>query len=190
MSARELSIAEARDRLGEVATLRTRTRRSLGAPWFPPVVFGALTVLSSPFVAAAGTVVLAPFWLVAGTLTMYAVARHYRRRARMRGVTGAGRRVGLVATAMAGACFAGGLAGGMLAGPGAGVLAPIGAVVAGYAVLGRMQHRAAPALGVAAGGAAALALQRAGGSPWGVELVFGAAVLATGAWLRRSEPRA
>lgn len=127
----EASPRQAADALGHVADLRRRTRRSLGEPWFPLVCFGMLTLLSAPVVAVAGTGALAPLWLVAGAAGMLLTRRHYRRRARLRGVAGRGRREWAVAWGMFVGCLTAGVAVGMTSGAAAGVLAPIVVVVSG-----------------------------------------------------------
>lgn len=182
-----ISPRQAEDILGELARTRRTTRRALGTPWFPPVVFGAVTMLSAPVVAVAGTGALMPIWIVACAGGMLAVARHYRRRAAARGVTGRGAPIWRVAVAMAAVGFVAGTGAGMLAGAQAGVLAPIVAIVAGYAVLGRMLRTLVLPLGVAASGGAAFALALSGAAPWAVELTFGAGLVAVGAALRLSE---
>lgn len=178
---------QAAEALGDLARLRRRTRRSLGVPWFPMVCFGALTMFSAPLVALAGTVVLAPLWLVAGAAGMLLTRRHYRRRARQRGVTGRGQRAWVVAWAMFAGCMTAGVAAGTMGGQAAGVLAPIVVVVAGYVALGWLQRDPVPSLAIAPGAVLAAAFAGAGLAPWIVELTFGATMVAAGAGLRFAE---
>lgn len=182
----DTSPRQAAESLGDLAQLRRRTRRSLGTPWFPLVCFGALTMLSAPVVAAAGTAALAPLWLVAGVAGMLLTRRHYRRRARRRGVTG-GRRAWTVAVAMFAGCLTAGAVIGMRNGETAGVLAPIVVVVGGYLALGWLRRDPVPSLAVAPGAALAATFALVGLAPWIVELTFGAALVAAGAGLRAAE---
>jgi hypothetical protein len=179
----EASPRQAAETLAEIAGLRRRTRRSLGAPWFPLVCFGALTMLSAPLVAVASVAALAPFWAVAGAGGMLLTRRHYQRRSRRRGAAGRRRAWAVAATMFAGG-FAAGIIGGVAGGEGAGVLAPVGVVLAGYAVLGWLLRSLAVAVAVAPGAGLAAVLVFAGGSPWVTELIFGAALVAAGVGLR------
>lgn len=176
----DASPRQAAEALDDLARLRQRTRRSLGAPWFPLVCFGALTMFSAPLVAVAGTAALLPLWLAAGGVGMLLTRRHYRRRARERGVMARGRRVWAVAVAMFVGCMTAGVAAGMISGQAAGVLAPIVVVLAGYLVLGWMQRDPAASLALAPGAALAAAFGLAGLAPWIVELTFGAALIGAG----------
>ncbi len=183
----EASPRRAAEALDDVARLRRRTRGSLGVPWLPLVCFGALTMLSAPLVAVAGTAALLPLWLVAGAVGMLLTRRHYRRRARHRGVTGRGRRVWTVALAMFGGCLTAGVVVGTTSGEAGGVLAPILVVVAGYVALGWLQRDPLPPLAVTPGAALAATFALAGLAPWVVELTFGATLVAAGAGLRATE---
>jgi len=176
----DASPRQAAEALDDLARLRQRTRRSLGAPWFPLVCFGALTMFSAPLVAVAGTAALLPLWLAAGGVGMLLTRRHYRRRASERGVMARGRRVWAVAVAMFVGCMTAGVAAGMISGEAAGVLAPIVVVLAGYLVLGWMQRDPAASLALAPGAALAAAFALAGLAPWIVELTFGAALIGAG----------
>ena len=176
----DASPRQAAEALDDLARLRQRTRRSLGRPWFPLVCFGALTMFSAPLVAVAGTAALLPLWLAAGGVGMLLTRRHYRRRARERGVMARGRRVWAVAVAMFVGCMTAGVAAGMISGQAAGVLAPIVVVLAGYLVLGWMQRDPAASLALAPGAALAAAFALAGLAPWIVELTFGAALIGAG----------
>jgi len=185
----DASPRQAAEALDDLSRLRRRTRRSLGAPWFPLVCFGALTLLSAPLVAVAGTSVLLPLWLMAGAAGMLLTRRHYRRRARDRGVTGRGRLVWKIAVVMFVACLGAGVAAGMLGGEAAGLLAPIVIVLAGYLALGWLQRDPVPSLALAPGAALAVAAALAGLAPWIVELTFGIALTAAGAGLRAVQAR-
>lgn len=185
----ETSPRQAAEALDDLARLRRRTRRSLGAPWFPLVCFGALTVVSAPLDAVAGTAALLPLWLMAGVAGMLLTRRHYRDRARQRGVTGRGRHVWAVAVGMLLGCMTAGVAAGMISGAPGGVLAPILVVLAGYLVLGWMQRDPVASLALAPGAALAAAFALAGLAPWIVELTFGAALIGAGVSLHAIQAR-
>jgi hypothetical protein len=185
----ETSPRQAAEALDDLARLRRRTRRSLGAPWFPLVCFGALTVVSAPLVAVAGTAALLPLWLMAGVAGMLLTRRHYRDRARQRGVTGRGRRVWAVAVGMFLGCMTAGVTADMISGAPGGVLAPILVVLAGYLVLGWMQRDPVASLALAPGAALAAAFALAGLAPWIVELTFGAALIGAGVSLHAIQAR-
>ena len=185
----DASARQAAEALDDVARLRGRTRRSLGAPWFPLVCFGVLTMLSAPLIAGAGTAALLPLWLVAGAAGMVLTRRYYRRRGRRHGVTGRGRRAWIAAAALFPACVIAGVTGGMAGGAAGGVLASVAVVVAGYFAMGLLQHNLAAALAVTPGAVLAVALILAGLAPWIAELTFGAAMVAAGAGLRAAGER-
>jgi len=185
----DASPRQAAEALDDLARLRRRTRRSLGRPWFPLVCFGALTVLSVPVVAVGGTAALFPLWLAAGGVGMLLTRRHYRRRARERGVMSRGRSVWAVAVAMFVGCMTAGVAAGMISGEAAGLLAPIVVVFAGYLGLGWMQRDPVASLALAPGAALAAALALAGLAPWIVELTFGAALIGAGVSLHAIQAR-
>lgn len=185
----DASPREAAEALDDLQRVRRRTRRSLGAPWFPLICFGTLTVLSAPLVAVAGPAGLLPLWLVAGGVGMLLTRRHYRRRAHERGVTGRGRRVWAVAGGMCVGCMAAGVAAGMTSGEAGGVLAPMVVVLAGYVVLGWWQRDPVAPLALAPGTALAGGFALAGLEPWTVELIFGAALIMAGAGLRAARAR-
>lgn len=185
----DASPRQAAETLEGVVRLRRRTRRSLGSPWFPLICFGLLTILSAPLVAAMGTAVLAPLWLVAGTAGMLLTRRHYRRRARQRGVTGRGRRSWAIACTMSAGAFIAGVTGGSVSGEAAGVMAPIVVIVTGYLLLGALQRDPRPSLALAPGAILATVLVLEGQAPWIVELAFGAGLVAAGTALRALEDR-
>lgn len=173
---------EAAELLGDLGDLRRSTRRSLGAPWYPLLIFGGLTVLSAALVAQVGIGALGAFWLLAGPCGLLAIRRHYRTRERRRGVTG-DRRSWAVGIVLCCACGAAGVAGGQLGGATSGLLAPVWVAVAGYLAFGVLQRRVAPSVGVAAAATAGTATGLGGGAPWLVELVFGAGLMLTGVLL-------
>jgi hypothetical protein len=180
---------EAAEALDELASLRGRTRRSLGMPWFPLICFGAVTMLSAPVVAAAGTIALIPVWLAGGVAGMLLTRRYYRRRSQRLGVTGLGWRLGAAAAAMIVLGLLAGAAGGMAGGQAAGLLAPVVMVVAGYVALGWLQHNLMPSLAIAPAAALAAVLILHHLAPWIVELAFGGAMATAGAGLRSIEAR-
>ncbi len=174
---------QAAEALDDLARLRRRARRSLGAPWFPLICFGALTTLSAPLVAVLGTSALLPLWLVAGAVGTLLTRRHYRRQVRHRGVTGRERRTWMIAMAMFVGCLTAGTAAGMTSGESAGVLAPILVVYAGYLTLGWLQRDPVPCLALTPGAALAAAFALSGIAPWIVEVIFGATLVMAGAAL-------
>ncbi len=174
---------QATELLGDLADLRQSTRRSLGAPWFPLIVFGSLTALAGVLVDAFGPSVLLAYWLLASPAGLLAVRRHYRARGRRRGVTGRGRPAWMIGVMLSCLCLAAGIVGGRLGGAPAGLLAPVWIAVAGYVAFGVLQRRVAPALGVAAC-AAVTTVAAAGGAPsWAVEVLFGAGLIVVGVLL-------
>ncbi len=179
---------EAAELLLHVEGLRREARVSLGAPWFPLVVFGAVVALSAPVVAFAGTNALLPLWLVAAVAGLAAVRRHYRSRARVRGATGRAR-VWVIGVGMSITCFSAALAAARLGGEDAALAAPIAVTVVGYVALGVLQRSWQPAAWVAVSAATALLLLVAGSPPWAVELAFGGGMVAVGLVLRHGQAR-
>lgn len=177
---------EAAELLRHVEGLSHEARVSLGAPWFPLVVFGAVIALSAPVVAFAGTNALLPLWLVASVAGLTAVRRHYRSRARSRGATGRAR-VWAIGVGMSIGCFCAALAAGRLGGEDAALAAPIAVTVVGYVTLGMLQRSWQPADWVAVAAAMALLLLVAGSPPWAVELAFGGGMVAVGLVLRHGQ---
>lgn len=175
---------QAAETLSDLTRLRRSTRRSLGVPWFPMVCFGGLTILSVPLLLVAGTAALAPFWVVVGAAGMLLTRRHYRCRARQRGVTGRRRRSWTVAVVMFAGGLAAGVGAGVTSGAAAGVLAPIVVVVTGYAALGWLRRDPVPTLALAPGAGVAATFALAGLAPWVVELTFGAGLVMAGLGLR------
>lgn len=185
-----VSAREAREALADLGAVRADTRRSVGTPWFPLVVFGAVAVTTAPLVALVGAWTLAIVWPPASVAGLLLVGRHYRRRSRRHGVAGAGRRSWAIGTAMLVGCSAGGLLGGAVGDPSAALIAPLAVAVAGYLALGWAQHSLAAPLGVTAGALAGTALALSGAPAWSVVLAFGGALVATGLALRRVEAKA
>lgn len=175
--------SEARAELAELARVRERTREGVGGPWFPPLAFGAATVLAALVLAVAGPTAIGPYWLVAGVVALIAVRHHYLGRARARGVAGR-RRTWVLALALSASALAAGFGGGALAGITAALLAPIGVVTLGYAMLSWWDGRPELIAGAGAGALLAGAVAAGGGPAWLTELTFGLALCATGAWLR------
>ncbi len=182
----DTSPRQAAETLEHLARLRWRTRRSLGAPWFPLICFGLLTLLSAP-VAAADASALAPLWLLAGLAGMLLCHCHYRQHARQRGVSGRRTRDWAVAVAMFVGCLTAGGAAGVSRGESAGVLAPILVVVAGHLALGWLRRDFVPSLALAPGAGLAIAFDLAGLTPRIVELTFGTALVLAGAGVRATQ---
>ena len=174
---------EARAELAEIARVRERARDRAGAPWFPPLAFGSATILAALVLAVAGPAAIGPYWLIAGLVALLAVRRHYRGRSRARGVTGR-RRTWYLAGSIWALGFAAGVIGGELGGLTAGLLAPIGVGVVGYAILSWWDGRPELIAGVGASALLAGAVAAGGGAAWLIELAFGLAMCALGAWLR------
>lgn len=178
---------QAAEALEEVARLRRVTRRSLGRPWLPLVLFGSLTMLSGLVILAADTAALPWLWFGAGAGALLVIRRHYRRRARRSGVTGRSRGAWVIGMAIFLGCLAAGFVGGAVAGPSVAVLAPMLVALLGYVILAAVQRDPAPAGAMAVGVAVAAAAALLGAGPALVEIAFGACVVAAGAGLRLGE---
>ncbi|MGI8684477.1 MAG: hypothetical protein ACR2MO_05215 [Acidimicrobiales bacterium] len=66
--------------LEEIETLQRGTRQTLQSFWFPLVVFGAITLLSSPFFLAGDGSAGGLFWAVAGPAGGIVTGTYYARR--------------------------------------------------------------------------------------------------------------
>jgi len=166
--------------LADVSRLRARTRRSVASPAPAAIAFGATTVLAAIVLALFGSRAFAVTWIVAGTATLLGVGRAYRRQGHRRGATGRGRRAMIWSWGLFVLCFVIALAAASIGSRVSGVVAPIVFVILGYAGLGAFSRRIGPAAAVAAAGLVAIALALAGATPWLVELVFGAGLIASG----------
>jgi hypothetical protein len=78
---------EALDVLARTEFVRRRTRAALRSTWFPPIVFGMLTLLSAPLYEVSATAVLL-YWVVAGPVGFGMVLHHYRQREGRLGLAG------------------------------------------------------------------------------------------------------
>lgn len=147
-------------------------------------------MLSAPLIVVAGTDVLLPLWLAAGTGGMLLIRRHYRARARQRGVTGRGRRAWTIGAVTFVACLAAEVAAWMIgSGEAVGLLTPIVIGFAAYLALGWLARDPVPSLAILPGTALSAALALAGRAPWIVELIFGATLVLAGAGLRAAQAR-
>jgi energy-converting hydrogenase Eha subunit E len=148
-----ISPEEAGNTLDSVHVTRAATRERLGPYWFALVVFGVLTMLSSPLFDVRDGAGVALFWLVAGPAGMFVVARHERAHVLATGAARAERPYAVTIGALAVAWFAVGAVGGAT---GNGDIATLGAplAVAGaylvFAWLGRSLVFAAWAMVLAA----------------------------------------
>lgn len=179
---RELRPDEAVEVLRGTEEVRRQTRAILRSAWFPPLVFGVLTLLSMSLAWNSQGVRLL-YWLVAGPAGLVVVYLHFRRRRTQIGVEGPARSETVAAIVVFAVALlaAAGLGGsGRLFGlldipvgwglPGLGIVfvpplaAPI-AFTAGYLVLARMERKPGLAGIVLAIGiaivAAAIAIQTA-----------------------------
>lgn len=104
---------EAARTLAGIRSTRERTRSDLSSFWYPLVLFGVLTMLSTPFFWLWDGSGVGLFWLVAAPAGTAAVSRHYRRRAFSTGVTRSPRAYVITAYGLIGACFGLGFGGGI-----------------------------------------------------------------------------
>ncbi len=134
--------------LRDIEHLRNRTQQQLNAFWFPLMLFGALSVVSSIVGALYGGFAGGIFWLVAGPLGGAATSFYYYKRESRLGVesnpfpwiaTAVGVMVGCFATAFGGAS---------LELPVLSTLGPLLTISAGYLIFGRLAH--SPMVSVAA----------------------------------------
>jgi hypothetical protein len=131
---------EAARTLMSIRSTRERTRADLRSYWYPLVIFGVLTLLSTPFFdlwdgAGAGV-----FWLVAAPAGMAAVARHYRRREFRAGLTVASRPYVVTAACLLTACFALGFGGGIAGNADVASFGPPLAVAVAYVVFAWLER--------------------------------------------------
>ena len=172
------SADDAIETLVELELVRARVRddlAGLASVWFPPVVFGVLTLGGAVAAAVGGDEALGPYWLLASPLGLGLVWRHYARRSRRIGVpASAGRPMFAAGVALAVATFA---AGALLSPTG-----PAYTLAAGYLVLAWLARSQVMAILGAGTGAVTLALDL-GGVP-GLDVLLpallGAALLAAG----------
>ncbi len=148
---------DAVDLLDQVARVRRRTRRTLGALWFPLVLFGSLTLLSGLVSWRVGAEALGAYWLVAAPVGSVATSLFYRRRERRVGLEMPTRPALLAVAVIVLGAFGSGALGGAL---GAETLSAVGPplfVSAGYLLFAQIEG--SPLLG---GVAAALAVTALG----------------------------
>lgn len=182
----DASPRQATEVLDDLDRLRRHTRL-VGAPWFPLLYFGALTMLSAPLVGAGGSILA--LWVVGGAAGMLLTRRHYRRRARHRGATARGRSARTIGVIMFVVCLLAALAAGMIGGAPAALTTVIVVVLASYLALGWLARDPVPSLAIAPGAAIAAAFAVAGLAPWIVELTFGASLVLAGVGLRAAQAR-
>lgn len=72
--------------LEHLEELRARTRTDLGSAWFPLVVFGLLTLASTPIILLVGAQALGLYWTVAGLAGGLVVAGYYAIGQRRKGI--------------------------------------------------------------------------------------------------------
>jgi hypothetical protein len=125
---------EAARTLTSIRATRERTRADLRAYWYPLVVFGVLTLLSTPFFELWDGAGAGLFWLVAAPVGIALVVRHYRRRELSVGLTSAPRPYVVTAVCLVAACFALGFGGGIADDPDVANFGPPLAVAVAYLV--------------------------------------------------------
>jgi hypothetical protein len=81
------STDEAVNTLDQLTALTEQTRRELQSLWFAIVLFGALTLLSLPFLSIGDGVGAAVYWAVAAPVGIFAIGWHGRRRVQAVGVS-------------------------------------------------------------------------------------------------------
>ena len=185
-----VSARQAQAVLGELARLRTETRRGWGSPWFALICFGSVAVLAAAAMEALGSAGLVGAWVLAGGVAFGLTRRHFRRRARIAGVVGRGgsaSRWSLTAFAL---CFIAAAVGSRADAREGAVVASIVVVLVSYLALGLWERRSDGPVAVALATVPAFVLVGLSGAPWLVELAFGAGLIAAGGVLRsRAKPR-
>lgn len=126
--------AEAARTLTSIRATRKRTRADLRSYWYPLVVFGVLTLLSTPFFEIWDGAGAGLYWLVAAPAGIAVVARHSRRRELSTGLAPAPRPYIVTAVCLVAACFALGFGGGIADEPDVANFGPPLAVAAAYLV--------------------------------------------------------
>lgn len=109
-------------------------RADLRAYWYPLVVFGVLTLLSTPFFELWDGAGAGLFWLVAAPAGIALVVRHYHRRELSVGLASAPRPYVVTAVCLVAACFALGFGGGIAGEPDVANFGPPVAVAVAYLV--------------------------------------------------------
>lgn len=122
--------------LEHIERVRQRARSELRDFWFPPLLFGVLTMVSLPLCRVGDGLGPALFWAVAGPVGGAAVAAHYRRRELALGATRAAWPYLVTAAAM----MAGGFLLPMVTPAGARPVASAFAIAGGYAVFARLER--------------------------------------------------
>src|SRR5947209_3407437 len=80
------STDEVAETLDHLTALRKQTRRRLQSLWFAMALFGALTLLSLPFLSIGDGAGAAAYWAVGAPLGIFAIGRHSRRRVHALGI--------------------------------------------------------------------------------------------------------
>lgn len=130
---------EAARTLAGLGSTRGRTRSDLRSYWYPLVVFGALTLLSTPFFSLWDGSGVGLFWLVAAPGGFVAVSRHYRRRALSTGVARSPRAHVMTGYGLIASCFALGFGGGIGGQPDIATFGPPLSIAAAYVVFGWLE---------------------------------------------------
>jgi hypothetical protein len=137
---------EATGTLTSIRSTRRRTRADLRSYWYPLVVFGVLTLLSSPFFELWDGAGAGLFWLVAAPAGIALVMRHYRHRELTVGLASAPRPYVVTAACLVAACFALGFGGGIAGEQDVASFGPPLAVSAAYLVYAWLERAALLAL--------------------------------------------
>ena len=184
---------DAASTLAALRSTRARTRADLRSYWFALVVFGALTLLSTPFFDLWDGAGVGLFWLVAAPLGMAAMARYHRNRDDELGIAPAPRAYVITAGALVAACFGLGFGGGFSDQPDVATFGPPLAIAVAYVVFAWLERSAVLALVACVMGGLTVALAAAEVANAGQILAgaYGASFLILGLLARRwtTKPR-
>jgi len=176
--------------LAGIRATREKTRSDLCSYWFALVLFGTLTLLSTPFYSMGDGTEVGLFWLVAAPLGMAVMARYHHNRDEEIGVRPAPRAYVITSVALIAACFATGFGGGLADQPDVSSFGPPLAIAVAYVVFARLDRSALLAVMACVLGGLTIALAVADASNPGPILAatYGASFLITGLMVRRCTP--
>lgn len=137
---------DAASTLAAIRSTRARTRADLRSYWFALVVFGTLTLLSTPFFDLWDGAGVGLFWLVAAPLGMAAMARYHRNRDDELGIASAPTAYVITSAALVAACFVLGFGGGLSDQPDVATFGPPLAIAVAYGVFAWLERSAMLAL--------------------------------------------
>lgn len=182
---------EAARTLAGIRSTRERTRSDLSSYWYPLVLFGALTVLSTPFFWLWDGGGVGLFWLAAAPAGSVAVGRYYRRRALSSGVARSPRAHIITAYGLIVACFALGFGGGIGGQDDIAGFGPPLAIAAAYVIFAWLESSALLALVACLLGGLTIALATAdvAAAPQILALVYGLGFVSVGLLARTRTSR-